>query len=220
MWASSSSVGAVRGLVVSELSRICVVFAGNSGAGKDTAADMFAAICQKRGISNLRTAFADPIKEIVSHLLGIPKEVTYGSQQDKLDFQVYGKTARHWIQWVGTQVGRDQIHEDLWVHRTAQLALESSARVVIVSDGRFMNEFQGMRTNLREKMKVFVIKVVNPRVPVNLEHQSESEIYFIPEDQFDQVFYNTKGLGDLECFVECFANSVLSKIESATESKV
>jgi len=195
--------------VKSSKQRLCVLFAGNMGAGKDTAANMLADVCRDRNISNLRMAFADPIKEIAVHLFGIPKETSYGTQQDKLDFHVYEKTARHWLQWIGTELGRQQVHEDIWVHRFVDRALSSDARVVIGSDCRFRNEMKLMRELLEGEMRLLIVKIVNPRVPVNLEHQSESEIYNIPEGDFDLALHNTKGLSDLMGDIEDYADEVL-----------
>lgn len=214
--------------------RICVLFAGNAGAGKDTAADMLAAECGGRGLSVLRMAFADPIKELAVPLLGIPKEVSYGTQQDKLDYKVYGQCARHWLQWIGTEMGRNQIHKDIWVHRFAEKAISSDADVVIGSDCRFRNEMALMRTILEggkgsvsarmllgdgdrydgmsATLSLTILKIVNPRVPVNLAHQSESEVYNIPDDEFDLVIHNTKELKDLECHIATLADKILPTV--------
>ena len=192
-----------------ETRRICVLFAGNSGHGKDTAANMLADVCRQRNVSSLRMAFADPIKDIAVHLLGIPKTTSYGTQQDKLDFHVYEKSARHWLQWIGTEMGRQQIDEDIWVHRFAEKALASDARVVIGSDCRFRNEMALMREMLGGQMELMIVKIVNPRVPVDLEHQSEREVYYIPESDFDLVVRNTKDLSDLMIDVEAMADNLL-----------
>lgn len=194
------------------MGRICVLFAGNMGHGKDTAANMLADVCRQRNLSSLRMAFADPIKELAVHLLGIPKEVSYGTQQDKLDYHVYGKTARHWLQWIGTEMGREQIHTDIWVHRFVDRALRSEAKVVIGSDCRFHNEMELMRSLLEGKMGLYIVKIVNPRVPVNLDHQSESEVYRTSESAFDRVIRNTSGLSDLMCDVEDFADDILDGV--------
>ncbi|MGD9726526.1 MAG: hypothetical protein AB7V39_09030, partial [Nitrospiraceae bacterium] len=178
-------------------SRVCVLFAGNMGHGKDTAANMLADICRVRRISPLRMAFADPIKDIAVHLLGIPKEVSYGTQQDKLDYHVYDKSARHWLQWIGTEMGRQQIHEDIWIHRFADKALQSDAKVVIGSDCRFNNEMSVMRELLRDKMRLYIVRIVNPRVPVNLAHQSESEVHAMDDRVFDHIIHYTSSLSDL-----------------------
>lgn len=191
------------------MSRLCVLFAGNMGHGKDTAANMMADVCRQQGISHLRMAFADPIKDIALHLLGIPKEISYGTQQDKLDHHVYDKSARHWLQWIGTEMARNQIHQDIWVHRFADRALETDARVVIGSDCRFRNEMKIMREMLGDEMKLFIVKIVNSRIPVNLAHQSESEIYEVPESEFDAVIRNDKSLKDLMGHIEALAEELL-----------
>lgn len=192
--------------------RICVLFAGNAGHGKDTGANMLADVCREKGLSTLRLAFADPIKELAVHLLGIPKEVSYGTQQDKLDYEVYGKSARHWLQWIGTEMGREQIHKDIWVHRFADRALSSGAKVVIGSDCRFRNEMDLMRTLLEGKMALIIVKITNPRVSVNLEHQSESEVYNIPESDFDHVIRNTSTLQDLMGHIENMFRDILGPL--------
>jgi len=192
--------------------RLCVLFAGNAGHGKSTAADMLAAEAKMRGIQTLQMAFADPIKEIAAHLLGIPLETSYGSQQDKLDFKVYGKSARHHLQWIGTEMGRDQVHKDIWVHRFAEKALASDAHLVIGSDCRFRNEMGVIRELLGSSMDLRIFKIVNPRVPVNMAHQSESEVYNIPNEDFDDVIRNTKELKDLAAHITLLANELLQKV--------
>jgi hypothetical protein len=190
-----------------------VLFAGNAGHGKDTAADLLHEVLgYEHGISSHRMAFADPIKELVVHLLGIPKEISYGTQQDKLDYKVYDKSARHWLQWIGTEMARNQVHEDIWSHRFAERALASEAQVVIGSDCRFRNEMGGMRELLRGKMVLMIVKIVNPRVPVNLQHQSESEIYHVPENEFDLVIHNTQDLNGLKDHIIGLSNTLRDQL--------
>lgn len=173
---------------------------------------MLAELALARGMGALRMAFADPIKELAVHLLGIPLETSYGTQQDKLDYKVYDNCARHWLQWIGTEMGRNQIHKDIWVHRFVEKALASSAPLVIGSDCRFRNEMVLMREMLGSKMDLRIYKIVNPRVPVNLAHQSESEVYDIPDADFDQVIHNTKELKDLERHIAALAEKILPSI--------
>lgn len=173
---------------------------------------MLALSMKESGVATLRMAFADPIKDIADHLLGISKEISYGTQQDKLDYMVYGKSARHWLQWIGTEMAREQIHADIWVHRFVEKALASDAPVVIGSDCRFRNEMTLVRTMLTGKMELMIIKIVNPRVPVNLSHQSESEVYNIPADEFDLNIQNTFGLSELEDHITALTNKILPRI--------
>lgn len=177
--------------------RLCVLFAGNAGHGKDTAANILAQVFRQRGASAERMAFADPIKDISLHLLGIPKSISYGTQQDKETYKVYDKTARHWMQWIGTEFARNMVHQDIWVHRFVDRALDVMAPVVIGSDCRFRNEMNVVRELLAGKMRVRIYKIINPRVPVNLKHQSESEVFGIPAEDFDGVIVNDETMADL-----------------------
>lgn len=190
--------------------RVCVMFAGNAGMGKDTASDFLARELREREVSVTRMAFADPIKDIALHLLGIPKTVSYGTQADKENHKYYDKSARHWLQWIGTEVARNQVHPDLWIHRFVERAVGSGAQVVIGSDCRFRNEISVMRSHLGDQMNLMVYKIINPRVPVNLAHQSESEVYHIPEDAFTGVIHNTGGLPELMAKVERLADDVVN----------
>ena len=178
--------------------RLCVLFAGTAGAGKDAAANMLSKALVARGHSTLRMAFADPIKDVAFHLLGIPKEVSYGTQKDKADYVVYNRSARSWLQWIGTELARDQIHKDIWVTRFSEKALSSDATVVIGSDCRFRNEMKLMKSLLGQTMDLKIIKIINPRVLVNTAHLSESEIFSTPNHEFDLVIENNTGLEELE----------------------
>lgn len=169
-----------------------VVFCGTMGVGKDCAANMIAEITD-----GARMAYADPLKEAVASLIGIPKTILYGTQADKEGYIAYGKSARHWLQWVGTEVGRNQIDTNIWVHRFADRALASERRIVICSDGRFKNEVEGLREHLVGKARVHAVRIKNPRVAVNLEHRSESEIYNLPDVFFDHIINNDGTLPEL-----------------------
>jgi hypothetical protein len=194
------------------MKRICVLFAGCAGHGKDTAADMLHECLAKLDVSSTRMAFADPIKDILVHLLGIPKSVTYGTQQDKLDYKVYGKSARYWMQQFGTEIARNQIHKDIWVHRFVEKAIADDAQVVIGGDCRFHNEINLVREMMDGKLDLVVVKIVNPRVPVNLDHQSESEIYHTADGEFDLVIQNSGELLMLLSKVMRLAGEIMDRI--------
>jgi len=74
---------------------------------------------------------------------------------------------------------------------------------------RFRNEMELMRTMLKDRMEVTIVKIVNPRVPVNMAHQSESEVYGIPDRDFDRVIYNTLGFNELDGHITLLANRLL-----------
>ena len=180
-----------------------VVLAGCAGAGKDTVGNMLVDLLgSERAV---RMAYADPLKEAVHALVGVPREILYGTKDVKESHYTYGKTARHWLQWLGTEVGRQHVHPDLWVHRFADRVLATPHEVIFCSDGRFKNEIVTLREHLVGKAEVYSARVLNPRVPVDLTHQSESEIYQLPNDFFDVVIENDGSLDELRQKVAALA---------------
>jgi hypothetical protein len=196
-----------------------VVVFGNANNGKDAFADVLARHLEPaRGVV-LRCSFADPLKEAALHMLGIPRRVSYGPASVKEGTSYYGKTARHWLQWLGTEVGREQVHPALWVHRLADRGLESGARFVVVSDGRFENERVGLRDYLRGRGLVFNVLVHRPSLPIPGPdaHPSEAEVadmrrrvllYGGAYGLFDAVVANAGALADLDFYAEAVARLV------------
>lgn len=118
--------------------QVAVVIFGQAGHGKDTLANLIADEFGRE--HSHRCAFADPLKAAAEVLIGIPPSILYGSSAGRNTYMIYGKTARHWLQWVGTQVGRQGVSQLLWVDRLGAMARASQKSLVIVSDGRFPNE--------------------------------------------------------------------------------
>jgi hypothetical protein len=186
-----------------------VLFVGNAGHGKDLAASI---LCELVGGEKM--AYADPLKDVVHLMLGIPKEILYGTQEQKENYKVYGKSARHWLQFVGTDLGRNQVNRDLWVHRFVERVLTSKARLICNSDTRFHNEIVTFRERLLLEsvagtVRVLAIRIINPRVAVNLMHQSESELYHLPHSLFDVILMNDGSIDDLRGRLRLFADEYL-----------
>ena len=151
-----------------------VVIFGHAGHGKDTLANMLAHKLRALGCGVRRLAFAEPIKEVANHLLGMPWAVSHGTLDDKNTWTRWGKTAREWLQWLGTEVGRS-IHADIWVERIADIIKAADPYdIAIISDGRFHNE----RTKLGPlcQRSIFAIRIYRPDIPTDLRHQSEREL--------------------------------------------
>jgi hypothetical protein len=59
-------------------------------------------------------SFAQPVKEIAI-ALGMPSNVAYGGEAERRAWKKYLKAldkeadGREWLQWIGTEFGRDQI---------------------------------------------------------------------------------------------------------------
>ena len=129
-----------------------IVVYGGSGQGKDVLSDMIAEAldptCRRdpvesrvQGESVLRCAFADPLKQI-AQILGMPREVAYGSQEVKLKWVRWGLTGRQILQILGTEWARKTMGAGIWVDALADMLHKQPPRVkfAIASDGRFMSE--------------------------------------------------------------------------------
>ena len=116
---------------------------GDAGAGKSTAA----AILEAQGYERLR--FAGPIKAMIAALLtsaGMTEAEAHRRTDGDLKEvglnQLCGLSARCAMQTIGTEWGRQLVHENLWLGVTmgrAEALLAEGKRVVI-DDVRFRNE--------------------------------------------------------------------------------
>lgn len=184
--------------------RSVIVVYGGSGHGKDALSDMLADELGRD--RTLRCAFADPLKSAAMVIFGMPREVAYGSQADKLAWKWHGGlTARDILQKLGTEAGRQVFGPWLWVNALAGVIRSQPQGVsfAVVSDGRFYTERDlGDRLPGVEVRKVLVwrptapdlglppttwnrIRVQLSRLPLlgrlfgaqKLMHPSESEVW-------------------------------------------
>jgi len=104
-------------------------------------------------------SFASSLKEIAHGLFGLTKKQCYGTDLDKNsptwlkweDMPGYkGKkkgrlTAREFLQFFGTDICR-KIHPDIWTDRTLKSIREEESLMAVISDCRFPNEAEAVRT--------------------------------------------------------------------------
>lgn len=144
----------------------------------------------------------------VQHYNG-PKHLVSWYQNHVLGTPPEARTARHILQTLGTEFGRD-LDPDIWV-RQALLSAEhvlggrcydrtlgrgdgqaqNPPEAVVVTDVRFRNEALAIK-----KLGGTVIRVVNPKAPEAVgNHRSESEMDSIPESWYNATVVNDKSLG-------------------------
>lgn len=114
---------------------------GPEGAGKTTAGKILA-----ETYDGQVRPFAEPLKQMLL-ALGVPKRNLYGTPAEKLEpvSLLGGKTGRHAAQTLGTEWGRQQHDEELWV-RAWRLRIEGEVAPVIADDLRFLNEAAAVRS--------------------------------------------------------------------------
>jgi len=122
---------------------------GLIGSGKDTIA---AHLVKTYGYQ--RYSWAAPLKDITSVLFGWDRSMLEGttpdqrSQRETKDDWWSSKLGKEWspryaLQYIGTEVMRNSLHQDIWV-LAGQRRIASMGDVVI-PDTRFPNEIQAIR---------------------------------------------------------------------------
>ena len=183
-----------------------IVVCGNKHHGKDELAKNLRVLFP----DSVVRAYADPLKEAVAIMLGVPLEWMY-DQEKKETVIRYGKTLRHWLQWIGTEVARDQIDRRVWVHRMGDYVLQSDCTTVIVPDGRFHNEGADLHSYLKVDAEILTVRIKRPGYRVDMSHRSESEVAGMSDSDFDYVVVNDGTLEHLRHVARRLAASILGK---------
>jgi hypothetical protein len=187
-----------------------IAITGRMRNGKDTLADY---LIKKYCYQQL--AFAEPIKQICMILYGFTQEQCYGNLKETLDKR-WGITPRQAFQFIGTELFRKQmknllpnIEDNFWVkvlqEKIKQIYKENSNTKFVISDVRFFNELEGLRTVAKELgVSIECIRVTRP--DINSTDKHESEIY-IDQLKVDHDLINNKQIQDLH---DLFESKVLN----------
>lgn len=180
-----------------------IVLSGFARVGKDEVAKI---LVEQYGFQ--RRAFADKLREVLfalnpvvgwkwdtggesdrPQLWRLQDHFKYDKQGwDTYKESNYANEIRRLLQRLGTEAGRQTLWDSIWID-AALTNLSEDARVV-VTDGRFYNEFDSIRERGGE-----VWRVERPGVgPLN-DHASETEAILYPH--FDRVIVNDGTLEDL-----------------------
>jgi len=190
--------------VISKLIGIC----GPIGSGKDTIAGIL------QDIGWMRYSVAKPLKDMTAILFGWSRDVVEGStdesrawreQPDPWWSERLGRTVtpRWALQHIGTEVLRQNFHNEIWVACMERFIIQNNFHVVI-SDIRFSNEIKAVRRLGGEIWQVHR----NPlpywwdeaKAKGKVDGIHESETAWIPYEP-DRVFTNTGSLQDLKLAV-------------------
>ena len=175
------------------MTRRIIGFTGPAGAGKDLAASMVPGAC--------RVAFADPIYQGLSTMLGIPEGVLRDRSAKEQPIVGIGASPRQLLQTLGTEWGRQMIGDDLWLRvafwRWEQLAA-GGVSLIVVPDVRFENEARMIRGQGGE-----VWMIHRPGVDPVAAHSSEAGL---PLKLIDRLVVNDGTVDQLRERVEATFN--------------
>jgi len=130
-----------------------LMISGKQGSGKTTTSDLVADELRAQQFQVVRMRFAEAIYEMHDLCLGVLDKYGIKRPNVKIDGPL--------LQLLGTEWGRNQIHQDVWVNilrNRINLLFQGmpdlfGKRIVIVDDMRFPNEFDPFESALRVRFE-------------------------------------------------------------------
>jgi hypothetical protein len=181
-----------------------VALSGFARSGKDEAAKVLV-----EDFGFMQVAFADKLRDMIYALNPI---VAFKFDGPVLLQQVidaygwgnykeseYGPEIRRLLQRLGTEAGRQTLWDTIWID-AAFAGLEEDAKVV-VSDARFFNEFDAVRSRGGE-----VWRIERPGVGPANDHPSETEA--VGYEHFDVTILNDGTLEDYRDTIHAVAEAI------------
>lgn len=163
---------------------------GKKGHGKDTAANL---IKNKLESTTELLAFAEPLKQAVCILFCLPREYVDDPVLKETPLPQWGGwTTRQILQWLGTDILRDQFDKDIFLKNMMFRIEKSNSENILITDVRFDNEAELVNNSLNGK----VIEInANERVKSLDDHKTEKGI---SDNLKYMTFYNNTTMEDLE----------------------
>ena len=113
---------------------------GKKYSGKDTLANY---LVQKY---NFKTyAYAKPLKNVCKELFMLSDDQLHNPQQKEVIDSRWGKSPRQLLQFIGTDIMRNQFSEDFWIKYFNLWYLTNKESNVAVTDCRFQNELDAVK---------------------------------------------------------------------------
>lgn len=167
---------------------------GLAGCGKNTVATI---LQDRRGFTPI--AFADPIYAAVAAITGLSASELADRTVKEAPLAWLGRSPRELLQTLGTEWGRESVHQEIWVRRAMSraAAILGAGGHVAITDCRFANEAEAIR---QAGGSVWQVR----RQAAGLagqtgQHASEAGV---PEHLIDLRIENNGTLYDLEAAVE------------------
>jgi hypothetical protein len=184
-----------------------ILISGYKRSGKDFSADILKEKLQKYAKTE-KIAFADPIKDILSETLRLPRS-EFDTMKNNFYWMEYGEHTlgfRDLIQRFGNDVMTKHFAAEVWTNLTINKIndlKDQGYEYVIVSDFRFEIEI----TELEKRFKCITLRIDDTNLGNDDSHPSEKEIEDYP---FDYRIDNThKNSGVLKEYIDSFIKEKL-----------
>lgn len=135
-----------------------IAICGLQGSGKDTTADKLIEIAKFKGLNVGKMAFADRLKDTVAVLFDLPRDQLAGFTLESREWreqplynwsQRLGRptTPRNLLQQIGSELLRDQFHENIWIDCLMDSIEKSDKDLIVITDCRYPNEMKSLINN-------------------------------------------------------------------------
>lgn len=165
---------------------------GIAGSGKDT----FALVAKEMEQKTDQFAFAGPLKDACKILFNFSHDQLHDQETKEIQDGRWKKSPREILQWLGTDVLRNQINEDFFVMNMKQRIDDSKAEYIIVTDVRFPNEAEFIRS-LGGK----VVKIVRDNKKTGgktTKYSSHVTEQGIPDNLVDAIIENNSSIEEFK----------------------
>jgi hypothetical protein len=188
------------------MDRIVLAFGHKRLRGKDTAGAIALDWFVRRKLPVRRDSFAHSLKEGVGRgVFGMNNEQLYGDLKTTAD-PFWGMTPRRMLQFVGTDLMRNQLREDIWAKTLERRAKNDPETSVVITDLRFWNEVDAIR-----RLGGYVIKCERQVEfdPDQDTHPSETDLDNYVD--WDYMLDNTGTMEDLETQVRSMVEDITKR---------
>lgn len=186
------------------MSFIVGLYSPTPGAGKSTVADELI----RAGF--IRLKFASGLKRMIQSVLeeqNVPaseiSRMLEGDLKETPTTYLSGRTPRYAMQTLGTEWGRDLIHQDIWLNILQQKIDNNKTQPIVIDDLRFPNEYRFLKSQKSQVLLVKILSVQN--TDVIHTHVSEGSLSDVP---FDLVVNNDRTKFTAKTFAEHCKNLI------------
>lgn len=150
---------------------LIIGFHGLAGSGKDTSAECLEKIYHDKKI--LKLAFAKPLKDACKILFNLTDDQLYHPKIKEQMDERWKKSPRELLQWMGTDVLRNNITEEFFlVHLNQRIeeGIKNGYEIFLITDCRFDNEAE-----LIKEKGGSIFHIVRPNLETTIHNQHATE---------------------------------------------
>ncbi len=153
--------------------KLIIGLSGSAGSGKTTVAKHIYTWLWTHGYTAYRWAFADAVKLVAATALDLPLNYFMDEESKKQRVEIGPNTSmlgRTFLQLVGTECFRNNIHPEFWCHRLLTRINAIDKGIFLIHDVRFLNEADAIRNS-----GGVLVGIHRPGLDSSDKHQSEQE---------------------------------------------